>query len=276
MTRYPIRDPLRGEVVAYHVRTDGPSGKRLHWELPDGTAGLGGLKTLDLPLFGAAAAHRWDSDRPVIVTEGEKAAACAVAAGYQAVGTVTGASTCPDREPLMVLAGMRALLWPDNDRAGTMHMLMVARALRDDIAASVGWIVWDAAPASGDAADAFAVGGRDLLERLVATAGAAPTPQPSPAELIAFAQRQERRSRPVWHQVSLAPRSDVAPLARAVRSAGRSNRNAMLYWAARKANDDGIGHDVAEGVLLDAFLSDEPTPIREREGRRTIASAYRR
>jgi hypothetical protein len=276
MTRYPIREPLHGDVVAYHVRTEGPSGKRMHWELPDGTPGLGGLKTPDLPLFGAAAAHRWDTDQPVIVCEGEKSAAAAAESGFQAVGTVTGASTCPNREPLMVLAGMRCLLWPDNDQAGTMHMLMVARAVREDIAASVGWIVWDDAPPSGDAADAFERRGRDLVARLVAEAGEPPAPSPSPGELIDFARRQDRRSRPAWRQVSIAPRSDVGPLARAVRSAGRSNRNAMLFWAARKANDDGIGLDLAEDSLLDAFLADEPTPIREREGRRTIASAYRR
>lgn len=67
MTRYAIREPNKGAVIAYHVRHDDADGsKRFSWELPDGTSGLGGIRTADLPLFGAAAAHRWDCDEPVI------------------------------------------------------------------------------------------------------------------------------------------------------------------------------------------------------------------
>lgn len=196
MTRYAIREPNHGEIVAYHVREDGPDGKKLWWELPDGTTGLGGIRTADLPLFGAAAAHRWDADAPVIVCEGEKATAACVKAGLQAVGTVTGASSCPNREPLLILAGMAVLAWPDNDQAGAMHMQKVVSTLHG-IAASVAWITWSDAPDGGDAADALAAGGSELIARLAAEAGPVPTPEPSPAELIDFAAAEARRKRRV-------------------------------------------------------------------------------
>ena len=191
--RYPIREPIRGQVIAFHVREDGPEGKRLSWERPDGSIGLDGLHTADLPLYGAAAAHRWDLDRPVIVTEGEKAASALVKAGWQAVGTVTGAAGCPNREPLMVLAAHRVLLWPDNDAAGALHMLKVRRMLGEPgtIAASIGWITWRDAPEHGDAADALDAGVDIAI--LVAEAGDPPMPQPTSAELIEFSEVERRR-----------------------------------------------------------------------------------
>jgi hypothetical protein len=193
MTRYPIREPNRGEVIAFHVRTHGPDGKRMTWELPDGTPNLDGARTADLPLYGAAAAHRWDLDAPVIVTEGEKDASALVKAGWQACGTVTGAGGCPNREPLMILAGHPVLLWPDNDEAGTIHMLKLARVLGEpgDIAASIGWLVWpDAKPGDG-AADYLGAGGD--VATLVAAAVDPPIPQPTSAELIEFAAIEQRR-----------------------------------------------------------------------------------
>lgn len=171
MNRYPIRT-AGGEVLAYHCRDDGPSGKRMWWEQPDGTPGLGGMRTEDLPLYGVAAAGRWDVDKPVIVVEGEKAAHALAHAGWQAVGTVTGAAGCPSGEALMPLLAMTALLWPDADEAGRQHMLRVAAILGDEgqgITAYTRWISWPDAPPGGDAADAVA-GGADIAA-LVAAAG---------------------------------------------------------------------------------------------------------
>jgi DNA primase len=141
------------------------------WEQPDGTLGLGGLRTEDLPLYGAAAAARWDLDQPVIVVEGEKAAHALAHAGWQAVGTATGASGCPSREALAVLAGCRVVLWPDNDQAGGLHMLRLARVLGEpgEIAAAVAWVHWPDAPPGADAADALAAGAD--VAALVAAAG---------------------------------------------------------------------------------------------------------
>lgn len=192
MTRYPIRRPTDGNVIAFHVRTDGPEGKAMHWELPDGTPNLNGLRTAALPMYGAAAAHRWDLDAPVIVTEGEADCSALVKAGWQAAGTVTGAAGCPSREPLMILAGHRVYLWPDADEAGTMHMLKVARALGepgDIIGYPLGWIVWRDAPPRGGAADYLSAGGD--VAALLASAGAPPIP--APAELIEFSAIEQRR-----------------------------------------------------------------------------------
>lgn len=179
--RYVIRD-ARGAIVAYHDRHPEPNGgKRFAWSLPDGTPGLAGRKTASLPLYGAHLAGRWSVDRPVIVTEGEKAAGALIRAGWQAAGSVTGASGCPDREALSILAGLDVLLWPDNDEAGGLHGLKLARALGDagEIAASVGWIVWRDAPAGGDAADYLAAGGD--VAALIAEATPAPLPKPAAA-----------------------------------------------------------------------------------------------
>lgn len=64
---YPIRDPEHGEIVAVHRVPRLDNGKRdpdrePWWEGPDGKPGIKrlGLRVEDLPLFGAAAAHRWD------------------------------------------------------------------------------------------------------------------------------------------------------------------------------------------------------------------------
>jgi hypothetical protein len=133
------------------------------------------------------------------VVEGEKAAHALVHAGWQAAGTVTGASGCPGREALMVLAGHVVLLWPDNDQAGAMHMLKVARALGPpgEIAASTNYITWRTAPPGGDAADALAAGVD--IAALVAAAGPLYSPdvpdEPPPARQRPAA-RPPRRDMP--------------------------------------------------------------------------------
>jgi DNA primase len=133
------------------------------------------VRTEDLPLFGAAAAARWDLDQPVVVVEGEKAAHALAHAGWQVVGTVTGAAGCPSREVLAVLAGCSVLLWPDNDEVGGLHMLRVARALGEpgDTAAAVAWVHWPDAPPGADAADALTAG----VDVAALVAAAKPPPQ---------------------------------------------------------------------------------------------------
>jgi hypothetical protein len=155
--RYPIRDH-RGTIIALHDRVpDSVGGKRFEWRQPDGSLGLNGTPTAALPLYGSQRAAAWDVTKPVIVTEGEKAASALVKADWQAVGTVTGASGCPGDEALSVLAGMHVVLWPDNDKAGGMHMLKIARAL-EGIAAPVGWVVVPDAAPGDDAYDALQAG----------------------------------------------------------------------------------------------------------------------
>jgi hypothetical protein len=148
MTGYEIRDAA-GELVALHERIDSPNGKRFVWRQPDGTKGLNGTPLADLPLYGI---NLLGSKATVVITEGEKACDALITAGVQAVGTVTGAATCPGREALADLTGRDVVLWPDCDDVGRAHMEKVAAGLVG-IAATVRLIDWPDAPEHGDAAD---------------------------------------------------------------------------------------------------------------------------
>jgi hypothetical protein len=170
VTRYEIRD-ASGTLVAIHCRQDGPDGKRMWWEQPDGRPGLGGLPLADLPLYGI---ERLNGSPTVIVTEGEKAAEALLAIGVQAVGTVTGASATPGPAALAELTGRYAVPWSDNDDVGRSHMDRVGAGLVG-IAAAVSMIEWPDAPEHGDAADFVAAGGtRADLQALVDAAQAIP------------------------------------------------------------------------------------------------------
>jgi hypothetical protein len=180
VTRYRICD-ASGALVAIHCRQDGPDGKRLWWEQPDGTSGLGGLSSAGLPLYGI---ERLNGSPTVIVVEGEKAAEALLAIGVQAVGTVTGGSATPGAIPLAELTGRQVHVWPDSDDVGHKHMQRVAAGLVG-IAAAVSMIDWSDAPAHGDAADFLAAGGtRRDVEALVDSARPMPPvagPEPEPA-----------------------------------------------------------------------------------------------
>lgn len=165
-TRYEVRS-LDGVLQAVHVRIKDADGKGFVWERPDGQAGLGGRRVADLPLCGTERlAER--TGEAVVVVEGEKAADALVARGVVAVGTVTGAGSCPGEAPLRVLRGHPVLLWPDNDDPGRTHMERVAGRLlalgHDDVRL----VEWPDAPLKGDAAD-FA-GDDEQLAALLATA----------------------------------------------------------------------------------------------------------
>ncbi|MGC8633896.1 MAG: hypothetical protein ACP5VP_04410 [Candidatus Limnocylindrales bacterium] len=163
MTRYRICD-ASGVLVAMHCRQEGPDGKRMWWEQPDGTPGLGGMSSADLPLYGI---DRLNRSATVILVEGEKAAEALLSNGVQAVGTVTGASATPGAIPLAELAGRRVYLWADNDEVGRSHMQRIGAALVG-VAADVRWIDWSDAPEHGDAADFLAAGGsREDVEALI-------------------------------------------------------------------------------------------------------------
>lgn len=167
-TPYEIRDPA-GQLVALHVRLpQGNGDKRFVWERPGGVKGLGGRPVAELPLYGSEHAAGWDAERPVIVTEGEKDAAALIAAGYQAVGTVTGAGAArpAGRESLEVLRGLDVVLWPDNDDVGRAHMALLAAAL-DGVAAEVHTLTWPNAPEHAGAADFLAGHAPEAVDGLV-------------------------------------------------------------------------------------------------------------
>jgi hypothetical protein len=153
-TRYEIRDAA-GELIAFHCRQDTLAGKRMWWEQPDGTRGLGGQALADLPLYGI---ERLDDRSTVVVCEGEKAAQALVDWGIPAVGTVTGAAATPGRAALADLTGRYVVLWADADEVGRAHMDRIEAAL-DGIAVDVRRISWPDAPEHGDAADLIAAGG---------------------------------------------------------------------------------------------------------------------
>ena len=192
-TLYPIRG-LDGEPVAVHVRTDTPSDKRMTWQRPDGTVGLNGTASKDLPLFGSEHLPKWDTSRPVIVTEGEKAAVELRHAGFRALGTVTGASTAPSVAVLQALRGHHVILWPDNDDAGRKHMRMVAERLVG-VAGSVRLLTWPDAPAHGDAADVLAIEAATDVDALIAAA--VPLTAPGPV-LVRLASVQREPLSPLW------------------------------------------------------------------------------
>ncbi len=151
VVRYEIR-AAGGEIMAVHCRQDGgPEGKRVWWEQPDGTPGLGGVPLGDLPLYNTERLGDW-SGSVVIIVEGEKGSDALVAAGIPAVGTVTGAASCPGRTPLGELNGHRVSLWPDHDDVGRGHMARTGAGLAG-IAAGVRLVEWPDAPEHGDAAD---------------------------------------------------------------------------------------------------------------------------
>jgi hypothetical protein len=181
VTRYEIRD-ASGALMAIHCRQDGRDGKRMWWEQPDGTIGLGGLRLADLPLYGI---ERLNGSSTVILVEGEKAAEALLAIGVHAVGTVTGASATPGRMALAELTGWYVAAWPDNDDVGRRHMTRIGAQLVE-IAAAVSIINWSDAPEHGDAADFLAAGSTSAdVEALVdsalpvrAVSDDEPTPEP--------------------------------------------------------------------------------------------------
>lgn len=171
--RYEIRDAT-GVLVAIHVRIDKPDGtKRMWWELPGGTKGLGTIGLADLPLYGTHRLGDWPAPT-IVVVEGEKAADALVAVGIPALGTVTGAASCPGPAALAELTGRHLILWPDNDNVGRKHMHRMAERMAR-IPASVSLVEWPEASEHGDAAD-FLDGGKTAEDVLALLEGALEQP----------------------------------------------------------------------------------------------------
>lgn len=131
--RYAVRDAA-GEVVAEHVRVeylldDGTRDKDMFWR-SGGRKGLGGLKLVSLPLYGTHLVADWPPDATIVVCEGETPTEALWRAGIRAVGTVTGASSCPGPEALESLRDRRVVIWMDDDPGGREHARELASALR--------------------------------------------------------------------------------------------------------------------------------------------------
>lgn len=173
---YAIRNAA-GELVATHRRRDLADGKSFVWLRPDGSMGLGGQPLTDLPLYGSELVAGAPIDRIVVVCEGERAAEAVAAAGFLALGTVTGAASAPGPGPLELLRGRHVALWPDADGVGRAHMERIALRLQG-IAAGVRLITWQEAPAHGDAAN---VGDTSTIADLIDAAEPYPLPVEPPA-----------------------------------------------------------------------------------------------
>lgn len=181
-TVYSIRDAA-GPLVAEHVREDlSDGGKRMFWQR-NGGRGLGGMPAADLPLYGSERVRTWDARSGLIVTEGEKAADALAGLNLPALGTVTGASSCPRGAALEVLRGRRVVLWPDADAPGERHMAALAASLVG-VAAEVKALRWGRPGSGEDAADYVAQGGtrEALLELLRAAPAWEPAREPAAAE----------------------------------------------------------------------------------------------
>jgi|GEM_PF-1999632 len=167
-TRYEIRDQ-EGTLVAIHGREDYAVGpKRIWWELPDGTPGLGGKGLADIPLYKVESLVVDTTDAPSIVCEGEKAAQALIDNGILAVGTATGSSGTPGDDALRPLLDGPVILWPDNDDVGRTHMKRIGEALLRLGHGNVRMIDWKNAPPKGDAADLVCLEGwRDEYDSLV-------------------------------------------------------------------------------------------------------------
>jgi AAA domain len=163
-TNYTIRD-VDGEVHAIHERVEyheinpqtGKRVKTFNWRSPDGSYGLKGRPVTSLPLYGSETLKALPDGATVILTEGEKPRDALVQAGFNAVGTVTGAkkngSDVHDDAALQPLVRFHVTAWPDADGLGAAHMQRHGDALKALGAKEIAVVDWPDAPEHADAAD---------------------------------------------------------------------------------------------------------------------------
>lgn len=170
ITDHSFEVPLPSGGTVTHRRLDRADGTKQMWWESDGVRGLLGLRLQELPLYGADRLREVPKGSTVIVTEGELKADELSRRGFIAVGTVTGARTTPSRASLEPLRGYDIVLWPDNDADGRGHMNGLA-ARAHDMGMASRCLEWSDAPAKGDAADFFRLGGTiEHLRELLAVA----------------------------------------------------------------------------------------------------------
>ena len=160
---WPAYEAKTGELVAEHVREEGPKRKKVWWSMR-------GVRTATLALYRYQKLVEY-RDRPAVICE-EEPAADALAGlenrlGVVALGTVKGASGTPCNKALEPLRGRIVYLWPDNDNPGRRHTSRIGRRLRALGVEEVRVIHWPNAPEHGDAFDAVTAG-MDIAELLAA------------------------------------------------------------------------------------------------------------
>jgi hypothetical protein len=136
-----------------HVRLELDDGSKSFFWRHDGRNELpAGVKGEDL-LYGAEQLAELPDGATLALCEGEKAADALRAAGIPAVASTTGAAGTPSEASLRRLLRFDVVLWADNDQPGRGHMQRTAERLQA-LGQTPRWVVWEAAPAKGDAADA--------------------------------------------------------------------------------------------------------------------------
>jgi hypothetical protein len=95
--------------------------------------------------------------------------------------------------------------------------------------------------------------------------------EPAPDWLLTLLERPRRATRsPRRRSMPVDPARALDALAVAVRDAGEGHRNRFLYWAARRALEEGIPAPIVTSVLRRAALA---AGLDERETQATIRSA---
>jgi DNA repair protein RadA/Sms len=228
-----------------------------------------GPKTAELPLYGAERLAGLKRGAVVYVTEGEPCADALEWAGVLAVATVTGANGLPCDASLKPLASFQVRLWADNDTAGVRHMRRVAEHLKILGCPDVETIVWDDAPANGDAADFCrpfaqrndAAAARKAVEdlprtrwELRAAKGTVAVEESNAADLIAT-DEPDLESLPVFGQTSVVIRG----WAHIVAGAPKAGKTTFLAHIVRDWLDLGF---------LVLWLTEEPRSVWRRRLRR--------
>ena len=119
---WEIRD-ISNKLITTKYRSDNGTGKT-YWYEPKG------IKTKELPLYNTEKIPTYSKDEPLFIVEGEKCTESLTKHGFQALGTITGASSIPNREVFEpVLDFSEIFLLPDNDNAGYQHMTSIKQYL---------------------------------------------------------------------------------------------------------------------------------------------------
>jgi putative DNA primase/helicase len=149
--RFVVRDH-NGVARATHRRILMDDGKDCPWTVT-------GVKTAELPLYGAETVKETPAGALVYVVEGEVDCDALRDHDAYAFGTVTGATGTPCDDSLRDLRKFNVALWPDNDDAGRDHMARIGARLAALGITVVGTVEPPDMPNKGGAVDFFAFGG---------------------------------------------------------------------------------------------------------------------
>jgi replicative DNA helicase len=189
-----------GKELGVHIRIDKPDGSKTFKWKPRG------LKPESM-LYGLHLLGK-KPKAGVVVCEGEKAADAAQLAVPKAValGTVCGASSCPNAAVLKQLEGRIVVLWPDNDEMGLKHMRRVAQLLKG-VAREIRMVAVEGLKPKADAADLFKA---DALKLVREAAAYDPERAPRPENIRTFVD-VEKEVLKTLDEYAVGNRQDVVP-----------------------------------------------------------------